>query len=120
MVIKMRKINKILTVFVIIILLTSVCFNVFAAIDPDDYEPTDPTVTESSEMTKRVGVILGIVRNISAVVAVISMMILGIKYMFASVEDRANYKTTMMPYIIGCVMAVSGTAIVSFIYAAMH
>ena len=58
-------------------------------------------------------------RNVSVVVAVISLMIIGLKYIFGSVEEKANYKATMMPYIIGCVLAASGTTIVTFIYNAV-
>jgi hypothetical protein len=47
-------------------------------------------------------------------------MIIGFKYIIGSVEEKANYKATMLPYIIGCVLAVSGTSIVSFIYNAIH
>lgn len=119
MVIKMKKTSKILIVLIIILLMISVCGQVFA-LDPNAYRPGDPTVGESREMTEKVGVIIGMVRNISVVVAVIAIMVIGLKYMFGSVEDKANYKATMMPYIIGCVMAVAGTTLVSFIYDAMH
>ena len=112
----MKKINKILIVLGIIILLTSTFYGVFAEINPDDYKPVDPTVDESKMLTDKVGVILGAVRNISAVVSVITLMIMGLKYMFGSLEEKANYKATMVPYVIGCLMVVAGTTIVSFIY----
>lgn len=91
-------------------------------IDPDDYNPSiDPITTDdTTEVFAKAGVILGAVRNISAVVAVITLMIIGLKYMFGSVEQKANYKATMMPYIIGCVLAVAGTTIVTFIYNAVY
>lgn len=119
MVIKMKKTNKILIVLIIIFLMISICGQVFA-LDPEDYKPIDPTVKESEEITQKVGVIIGAVRNISAIVAVITIMIIGIKYMLGSVEEKANYKATMMPYVIGCVMAVAGTTLISFIYEAVH
>ena len=62
---------------------------------------------------------LGAIRNISAVVSVIVLMVIGFKYILGSVEEKANYKQTMMPYIIGCVMAVAGTTLVTFIYNAV-
>lgn len=93
-----------------------------SGINPDDYDPSkNPlTVEESKEVTSKVGIILGAIRNISVVTAVIIVMIIGLKYILGSVEEKANYKTTMLPYIIGCVMAVAGTTIVSFIYNSMN
>lgn len=115
----MKKVNKILIVLIIVFLMVSICSQVFA-IDPDKYKPTDPTIEESKEFTSKVGIILGAIRNLSVIVAVITIMIIGIKYILGSVEEKANYKATMMPYIIGCVMAASGTTVVSFIYDSIH
>ena len=64
--------------------------------------------------------ILGAIRNISIVVSVITLMIIGLKYIIGSAEEKANYKETMIPYIIGCILAVSGTTLVSFIYNAFN
>ena len=89
-------------------------------IDPDKYKPDSPTTDDASELFSKAGVILGAIRNISAIVAVITLMIIGLKYMFGSVEQKANYKATMMPYIIGCVLAVAGTTLVTFIYNAVY
>ena len=120
MVIKMKKTSKILIVLSIIILLTSILYTSFAAINPNDYTPSDPKVADAKYITPKVGVILGAVRNVSVVVSVISLMIIGIKYMLGSVEEKANYKATMMPYIIGCLLATSGTTLVSYIYTVFH
>ncbi len=89
---------------------------VTVGIDPSDYKPDNPTTDDAVEVTKKVGIVLGFIRNLSVVVSVIALMIIGVKYMFGSVEQKANYKATLVPYIIGCIMAVSGTTLVSFIY----
>ena len=86
------------------------------SINPDDYEPSTLTTDDAVEVLDKVGVILGAIRNISTVVAVIVIMVIGFKYIMGSVEEKANYKATMWSYIIGCIMAVAGTTIVSFIY----
>mgnify|MGYP004551207837 CR=1 FL=1 len=91
------------------------------SINPDKYDPSKTPLTkeDTESATKKVGIILAAIRNISAVASVIVLMIIGFKYMIGSVEEKANYKATMIPYIIGCVMAVAGTTIVSFIYNAV-
>lgn len=92
--------------------------NVSNGINPDNYNPSmNPlTVEDSEKVISKVGVILGAIRNISVVISVIILMIIGVKYIFGSVEEKANYKATLLPYIIGFVMSVTGTTIVSFIY----
>ena len=119
MVIKVEKINKILIVLIIVFLMSFICSQVFA-INPETYRPDDPTIEEAKLVTDKVAVVLGAVRNISTVVAVIAIMIIGVKYILGSVEEKANYKATMLPYVIGCVMAVAGTTLVSFIYNSVH
>ena len=52
-------------------------------------------------------------------VAVIALIILGIKYMMGSVEEKAEYKKTMMPYVIGALMVFGASAIVGFIAGAI-
>ena len=89
-------------------------------IDVDKYKPsTDVTDADQKLVKSKVGIVLGIIRNISAVVAVISLMVIGLKYIFGSVEEKANYKQTLLPYVIGAVLAVTSTTIVSFIYNAV-
>ncbi len=133
----MNKISKIFIISIIILLFVNISNKVRAveiqsemdeiklattSINPDDYDPSkNPlTTTDAEKVTKKVGVVLGAIRNFSAVVSVIALMIIGLKYMLGSVEEKANYKATMMPYIIGCVMAVAGTTLVSFIYDAVN
>lgn len=91
-----------------------------ATFNPSDYEPDEVSNIEAKSVFTKTGVILGAVRNISAIVAVIVLMVIGLKYIIGSAEEKANYKQTMVPYIIGCVLAVSGITIVDFIYNSIH
>lgn len=116
----MRKTNKIFLILIITFLLINIFSQVFATINPNQYKPSDITEADTKLAFDKVGIILGAVRNISVVVSVIVLMVIGLRYMFGSVEEKADYKKTMMPYIIGCVLAVSGTTIVTFIYNSMH
>lgn len=115
----MSKTKKIVFIFIITFLLVNI-FNVVLAINPNSYMPSELTTGETTKLFGKVGVILGAVRNISAIVAVIVLMIIGLKYIMGSVEEKANYKATMVPYVVGCILAVAGTTIVSFIYNAVH
>lgn len=116
----MRKINKIILVLIITFVLINVFGVVFAKVNPDDYNPSSLTDDDTKLAFAKTQMILGAIRNISIVVSVITLMIIGLKYIIGSAEEKANYKETMIPYIIGCILAVSGTTLVSFIYNAFN
>lgn len=117
----MRKTKKIFLILIVIFLLVNIFNEAFATINPDTYDPKDTvTSADTNLLYGKVGIVLGAIRNISTVVSVIVLMIIGFKYIIGSVEEKANYKQTMIPYIIGCIMAVAGTTIVSFIYNSVH
>ena len=86
------------------------------SIDPDKYKPGNILEDGEKKVLDKVGVILGAVRNISVVVSVIALMIIGFKYILGSVEEKANYKATLFPYVIGFIVAITGTTLVDFIY----
>lgn len=63
------------------------------------YEPTDSS--EGQQLINKANVILTIITNIGMVIAVLMSAILGIKYMLGSVEEKADYKKGMIPYLVG-------------------
>lgn len=118
----MRKIIKIFICILIIFELLNIFNEVLAYVDrglsPEDYKPNQ--ITEMAYAFSKASIVLGFIRNISIVVSVIVLMTIGVKYIIGSVEEKANYKQTMVPYVIGCIMAVSGTTLVAFIYNAFN
>ncbi len=48
--------------------------------------------------------ILGIIQVFGSIIAVGVLMVLGIKYMMGSAEEKAEYKKTMLPYLIGAII----------------
>ena len=60
-------------------------------------------------------IILGIIQTIGTFVAVATIMILGIKYMIGSLEERATYKKSMLPWIIGAVLLFAAVNLTVFI-----
>ena len=47
---------------------------------------------------------MGAIRLIGTAISVITLMTLGIRYMLGSANEKALYKETMGPYLIGAVM----------------
>lgn len=60
--------------------------------------------------------ILGAIQVFGAIVSVGALIIIGIKYMLGSVEEKAEYKKTMWPYILGAIMLFAASQIVTAIY----
>lgn len=74
----------------------------------------------SSKLQEKAGAILGVIQTIGAVVSVIMLIVIGIKYMLGSVEEKANYKKTLVPYVIGAFLLFTGTLLPQVIYKFMH
>ncbi len=60
--------------------------------------------------------ILGIIQTIGTLIAVGAIMFLGIKYMMGGAEERAEYKKTMLPYIIGFIILLAAVNLTAVIY----
>ena len=57
-----------------------------------------------------------IVSTIGSSVSVIVLVVLGIKYMMGSAEEKAEYKRTLLPYVIGAGLVFAASAIAGIIF----
>lgn len=62
------------------------------------------------------GKIAGALQVVGSVLAVIILIVLGIKYMMGSPEEKAEYKKTMMPYVVGAVFIFAASQIAGVVY----
>lgn len=84
------------------------------SINPTDYMPS--ASPDNADKLADIGnTIIGVVQIIGSIVSVAVLAILGIKYMIGSAEERAEYKKSMKPYIIGAIMVFSITNILVII-----
>lgn len=114
----MKRIKKMLVILLLIIVLINNV--VLAVIEPNEYKPGSITMDESSRVVNIAEKILGTVRNIGIIISVIIMSIIGLKYILCSLEEKANYKENMMPYIVGCILLASATTIPGLIYDVLN
>lgn len=71
----------------------------------------------SSEVfDNKVNKIISIIQIIASIVSVAVLIALGIKYMMGSVEAKAEYKRTMIPYLVGACLVFGITNITSLLY----
>lgn len=95
--------NKIIIMIFIIMMFISI--NVFASnpttINPDDWKPDDLNTSDVQEIVDTSKVIVDIIRAVGIIVTVVVIIVMGIKYMLGSIEERAEYKKSMLPYLLG-------------------
>lgn len=109
-----NKLIKVL-IFMIITMLLFGSINVFA-LDPNEYDPMSPGTDGNYVFIYRMGQILSVINTIGVVCSVIIISAIGIKYMLGSVEEKAEYKKTMLAYLIGALLVFSSTTIPNIIY----
>lgn len=104
-----KKTMKIISAIVIMLtVIVSLC-NICCAINVSDIE-LNKDVGDGS-LTKVGSSIASIIRNVGIILALILLMILGIKYMLGSAEDKADYKKSMIPYLVGAVLLFGASGI---------
>lgn len=107
-----KKIVKILSILLITIMMISLTSSVFA-LTPGELTG-DPDI--GGDKIKTVGnSIIGILQTVGVVLSVVVLIILGIKYMMGSAEEKAEYKKTMIPYLVGAVLIFAASALAGVI-----
>lgn len=111
------KTAKIITITIILTIALLVVINPIAkaTIDPSNYEPTGIDTSELQPVTNIAGIIVNALAVIGTVVTMITLIVIGIKYMMGSVEEKAEYKKTMIPYLIGAFMIFGITQFLNII-----
>lgn len=72
--------------------------------------------TDNAEIEKIGNDVIQILLTVAAIISVIVLIILGIKYMFGSVEEKAEYKKTLIPYVVGAGLVFASSSIASVVY----
>lgn len=113
----MKKTNKVIIALCIILMIVMIGVTSFASDDgitPSSFKPINPSST--TQITTLGGQIIGVVRTVGVLIAVVILLILGIKYMVGSAEEKADYKKSMIPYLVGAVLIFGASAIAGIIY----
>ena len=115
----MNKKIKLIIKFVLIILAfilvfaQSRCFADEIIKDPNKY---NATVNIDDTTASVIGQVVGTIRIIGSIVSLGAITLLGIRYMIGSVEQKADYKKSMIPYLIGAIMLFAGSQVVGLLY----
>lgn len=108
--------KNIVTILISIMLLFAFCSSSLAVFTTSDYQPSDMHDAKGADTIKNIGnTIIGIIQIIGTILSVLVLAIIGIKYMLGSAEERAEYKKSMTPYVIGAVMVFAITNLLGII-----
>ncbi len=108
---KLKRVVMLITLIMVIV--STSCYATF---NPDYYEPSDVQTWKEAPAIELGSRIIGVIMIIGTIVAVATLMVLGIKYMLGSVEERAEYKQTMKPYLIGVFLTFATCTLLTIIY----
>lgn len=113
-----RKIKLTIIMFLTIIMMMSVYNICFAG--SGKIETSGVTIQYSDNEFQLISEsILGFVQILGSAVAVIMIVVIGIRYMLGSVEEKAEKKQTFIYYLIGAVLIFITVNIVSIVYNAL-
>lgn len=118
----MKKISKIISILLIMMMFLTITTTVMAA---KDEAITPGSMTGDSDVN--VGKIqdfgnsiIKILTTVGIVASVVVLVVLGIKYMMGSAEEKAEYKKTLLPYVIGAGLVFAASGIANIVYTFMQ
>ena len=117
----MNKTIKILSIVLLVIMIVASTSNVFAFATNliENLEKETNNAANNVDMGKlpaTVAKVIATIRNVSILVGVVIIIILGLKYMMGSVEEKAGYQKSFIPLIVGVVVIMAATSIASFLF----
>lgn len=122
----MKKMTKVLAMVILAMMMVAIVATPVMAANSTTgttVKPTDLTGQSSVEVggiTNIGNSIVKILSTIGIVVSVIVLVVLGIKYMMGSAEEKAEYKKTLMPYVIGAALVFAASGIANIVYSFMQ
>lgn len=109
-----KKIVKIVSIVLMAIMMVSIAVTSFALTPGEMKGNTGAQGT--TEITNVGNSIIGILQVVGIVLSVIVLIVIGIKYMMGSAEEKAEYKKTLMPYVVGAALIFAASAFAQVIY----
>ena len=110
------KIMKILTVILTVALMVTMGVSVVYAADEFNPGSMNANFAGTNGIQNLGNKVMGIIQVIGTIVSVVILIVLGIKYMMGSAEEKAEYKKTMIPYLVGAILIFAATQIATVVY----
>ena len=114
-----KKVIKIISVIAMAIMLISVTFSTVIAagtLEPNQITSDGWSGEGQTQIQTVGGAIVGVLQTVGVVISVVILIVLGIKYIMGSAEEKAEYKKTMIPYIIGAALIFMASVLAQVIF----
>lgn len=99
--------KKIMSALMTFVMLFSMCNVAFATI---------PTISEyKGDATKLAGNVLGFVQFVAYAIALGMLIYVGIKYVMASANEKADLKSALVKYVIGAIIIAGASTILAWV-----
>ncbi len=116
-----KTLQKVLSVLVLVVIIISMASTVVLAADTNSAitpsnitrEGTNINTTTIDKAGKN---IVSILQAVGVVLSVVMLIVIGIKYMMGSAEEKAEYKKTLMPYVIGAALIFAASVFAQVAY----
>ena len=116
----MKKTVKIVFIMMMVISMLTVVSNAAQQQATSGVNPSDFTGNidyDTNSIGNLGNNIIQIVSTIGSIASVIVLVVLGIKYMMGSAEEKAEYKKTLLPYIIGAALVFAASSIAGMVFS---
>ena len=114
----MKKMIKIASILVLAIMISMMTINVVLATTaaPDPSSITGKEGFAVDGVSTIGNQVITIISTVGSIAAVVVLVVLGLKYMMGSAEEKADYKKTLIPYVIGACLVFAASAIAGIIF----
>lgn len=112
-----KKLEKILSAVLMVVMMITIASNFVYA---DTMNPADlignSTFTGSGDIVNMGQSVIGLVQLVGTILSVVILVVIGIKYMMGSTEEKAEYKKTLIPYIVGAIVIFAASWLSGIVY----
>lgn len=112
----MKKLMKITTIAMLVVMIVLSSTMVLAATDPATYTGEGAKV-QTTKLDTFGQNLVSVITTIGSIASVIVLVVLGIKYMMGSAEEKAEYKKTLLPYVLGAMLVFAASTIASVVFS---
>ena len=109
-----KNVRRIVNLLLVVMFVFSIFSTVHAAIDPTTVI-TGPSSSGASSLYKAGNIILGIFQALGAGVAMVALLVLAIRYMYSSPNEKADIKNRLIPFVIGGVLLFGATTLIKLV-----
>ena len=103
--------KKVMSILMAVAILFTMYCGVFA------YGDITPSAKLDSTMTDNIKIIIGTMQWFGYAIAIGMLVFIGIKYVMASANEKADLKQSLVKYVIGAVLIVFATTIAKWVFS---